>query len=761
MAALRGLAWLGGAVVGAGAGAVAHASDGSAPPQAAAQELPEVTVIGTSPVPGTGIPIELYPGNAQSISSRSIASGTASAAAALDASIGSVNLNDTQGNAFQTDLDYRGFTASPVLGTPQGLSVYVDGIRANEPFGDIVSWDLIPQIAIANITVIPGANPVYGLNTLGGAIAIHTKSGFAYPGTEVALSGGSFARRTVEAQTGGSSGAIDYYLAGSTFDERGWTHFNPSRVRQAFGKVGFQDARTDVDLSLQLVEDLLGGNQLVAYPDLGNAAQGYSHPDSTATRSLVLNLTGRREAASGGSLEGGIYLRRIARVILNSNVIDPVVPGSANQAATCLANFAQYCAGNVRSAYDQDVYGLSLQASRVIESATGRWYASAGAATDRGATGFTQAGQDAVVDAGHAVLGIDGYAPQSGIVAHSRSAGVYATATWAAGPASLTASLRADHSSIALSGHSIDGSGAAVDVGGEHGYGRANPALGGTYALAPSATAFFNLAQGLRTPSAIELACADAAHPCAGVPNAFSSDPGLQAIVARGAELGARGRLEAAHAALVWRAAAFYTRLDNDILFNQSTLNTGYYSNVGRTQRAGFESSVDVQSGPANVALTLTRLQATYRSSFEVADGANPGAACPGAACVPARPGDRIPGIPPWIGKLRVALQATASSRIEMQWQAQGPSYARGDENNLPSVGFEPARVPGYATARAGATWISGPLELYATVSNLFNRRYANFGMLAANNLEGGVAQNFWAVGAPRAAVLGLRWTVR
>jgi outer membrane receptor protein involved in Fe transport len=737
------------------AAAAAHAGDGAAPSQAAPDELPQVTVIGTSPVPGTGIPVDLYPGNAQSISSTSMAAGTTHPGEALDAAVGSVNLNDTQGNAFQVDLDYRGFTASPVLGTPQGLSVYVDGIRVNEPFGDVVSWDLIPQIAIANITVIPGTNPIYGLNTLGGAIAIHTKSGFAYPGASAAVSTGSFERRTLEAQIGGSSGSTDYFVAGSTFDERGWAHFNPSRVRQAFAKGGYQDARTDLDLSVQYVEDMLAGNQLVAVSMLGNAAQGYSHPDTTQTRGLVLNLTGRREIGAGASIEGNAYYRHIARVILNSNVNDPVAPGSADQIADCESSYGEACAGNIRSSYGQDIYGVSLQASREADLAGGRLYASAGASAETGATSFDQAGQDAVVDATLGVVGIDGYAPQASIGARSRTGGLYATATWAIGRASLTTSLRLDHSSIGLSGNSIDSNNVAVDVGGEHGYGRANPALGGTFALTPTSTLFANAAQGFRTPSAIELACADPAHPCAGVPNAFSADPGLRGIVAHSWELGGRGHSAGTERFWNWRAAAFYSDLDNDILFNQSSLNTGYFSNVGRTRREGLETALGVALAPLEADLALTRQLATYRSPFDVADPANPGAACPGSRCVAVQPGDRIPGIPPWIGKLRLALQASAATRVEMFWQAQGPTYARGDENNLPGL----PSIPGYAVARLGATWKSGELELFAAVTNLFDRRYAGFGMLAANDLRGGVAENFWGVGAPRAAFVGLRWS--
>src|SRR5262249_1055757 len=95
----------------------------------------------------------------------------------LNRRLTAVHLNEMQGNPFQADMNYRGYTASPLLGTPQGLSVYVDGVRLNQPFGDVVSWDLIPRAAISSTMLMPGSDPLFGLNTLGGALAIQTKSG--------------------------------------------------------------------------------------------------------------------------------------------------------------------------------------------------------------------------------------------------------------------------------------------------------------------------------------------------------------------------------------------------------------------------------------------------------------------------------------------------------------------------------------------------------------------------------------------------------
>src|SRR5882757_1904253 len=160
--------------------------------------IDEIVVVGTTPVPGLSLNIDKVPGNVQTLRSRDLTQdGNASFIDALNTRIGSVNINDALADAFQADILYRGFEASPVLGTPQGLAVYQNGVRINEAFGDTVNWDLFPDIAINRLDVL-SANPVFGLNALGGAVSVTMKNGFAFQGTDGALSGGSFKRRQGE-----------------------------------------------------------------------------------------------------------------------------------------------------------------------------------------------------------------------------------------------------------------------------------------------------------------------------------------------------------------------------------------------------------------------------------------------------------------------------------------------------------------------------------------------------------------------------------
>src|SRR5215467_1876177 len=153
-------------------GAVASAQS---TPQAAPQELPSVTVIGTTPLPGLGTPLRDVPSNVQVFGGGEIGKQRqGNLGEFLENNPTSISVNAAQGNPYQPDISFRGFTASPLLGVPQGLSVFQDGVRINEPFGDVVNWDILPQSAIAGLQLIPGSNPVFGLNTLGGAVSVIT-----------------------------------------------------------------------------------------------------------------------------------------------------------------------------------------------------------------------------------------------------------------------------------------------------------------------------------------------------------------------------------------------------------------------------------------------------------------------------------------------------------------------------------------------------------------------------------------------------------
>ena len=288
---------------------VAAAADSDSPGaprnSGSVQELPQVVVIGNAPLPGFGLPLNEVPANVQTADSLDLKRAqTTDIADYLNRSFSGVNVSESAANPFQLDINYHGFTASPLLGTPEGLSVYVDGVRVNESFGDTVNWDLIPQSAISTVSLMSGSNPVFGLNTLGGALSLQTKSGHDNPGTEVEAYGGSFGRRAFEGETGGALGAFDYFATVSYFDETGWRDMSPSTVWQAFGKVGWQTEKTDLDLSYTYADTSLFGNGAAPLSMLAYRRQTSYTPDVTHNLLHFVNLTGHAVAVGAPAALG-------------------------------------------------------------------------------------------------------------------------------------------------------------------------------------------------------------------------------------------------------------------------------------------------------------------------------------------------------------------------------------------------------------------------------------------------------------------------
>src|SRR5260221_81779 len=229
----------------------------SQPPPATT--LPTVEVIGTSPLLGSGIDRDKVPANARSFSAGDLSrDGTPSLTRTLGERVPSVNINDVQDSPFQPDIQYRGFDASPIQGTPQGLAVYQNGVRINEAFGDTVNWDLVPDFAVNRINLISN-NPVFGLNALGGALAVEMKNGFNFQGARAEASGGSFGRRDGIVEYGVQSGAFASYVGGRALYEDGWRQHSPTSLHQLYSDLGARGERLSLDVSFARASNLIHG----------------------------------------------------------------------------------------------------------------------------------------------------------------------------------------------------------------------------------------------------------------------------------------------------------------------------------------------------------------------------------------------------------------------------------------------------------------------------------------------------------------------
>ena len=276
------------------------------------------------PMPGLALTKEQIPGNIQSISAKEIKEAhSLSLSDLLNSKLQSVNVNDYQGNPFQMDVTYRGFTASPQLGSPQGLSVFFDGIRVNEPFGDVVNWDMIPMNALGSFDVFPGSNPIFGLNTLGGALSMKTKSGFTDEGVSAEVLNGSFGRKQLQASGGWNNGNIAAFGAVNLFMEDGWRKNSPSKVNQAFGKLEWQGEKLSLGLSsLAAVNKLVGNGTVPQELYREDPSAVFTSPDITRNKLLQFQLSGAFDVNDTVNITGMMYSRNSDRISKTGDIID-------------------------------------------------------------------------------------------------------------------------------------------------------------------------------------------------------------------------------------------------------------------------------------------------------------------------------------------------------------------------------------------------------------------------------------------------------
>ncbi|MGV3583084.1 MAG: TonB-dependent receptor [Methylophilus sp.] len=275
------------------------------------------------PLPGLGLTKEQIPGNVQSITAKEIKdSHSLSLTDLLNKKLQSVNVNDYQGNPFQMDVTYRGFTAGPQIGTPQGLSVFLDGIRVNEPFGDVVNWDMIPMNAIAGVDVFPGSNPIFGLNTLGGAFTLKTKDGFTNEGVDAEVLTGSYGRKQLQVEGGWNNGDFALFGAGNFFMEDGWRDNSPSKVNQFFGKGSYRGDKFDLSLStLWVGTDLVGNGLLPSEEYARDPSSVFTSPDTTKNKLQQFQLSGSYFVNDNFTVTGQVYRRNSKRHQVGADVM--------------------------------------------------------------------------------------------------------------------------------------------------------------------------------------------------------------------------------------------------------------------------------------------------------------------------------------------------------------------------------------------------------------------------------------------------------
>lgn len=748
-------------------------------------ELAVVTIVGTMPIPSMLQPLSEIPSAVQTANSVDLANSQAlDLSSFMSQRLGGVSVNEMQGNPHQMDVNYRGFTASPLLGTPQGLSVYMDGVRMNQPFGDVVSWDLIPRSAIHNMTLMPGSNPLFGLNTLGGALAVQTKSGLTSPGTSVQTTAGFHQRRSVELEHGGRNDkGLHWFVTGNVFNEDGWREASPSRVRQAFGKLGWKDGATDVALTLSHANNALTGNGMQEERMLANDYRSvYTKPDETHNRSTLINLTGKHALSDNTLLAGNVYYRQMRTRTLNGDVNDGALGTDFVDAfpnTTCLQQVQltgagqadEECTGKInRSSNQQSNYGFSGQLTLLDPLAGHKNQFTSGLAYDTNRTDFQQSSEFGYINSARGVTGTQVMDDSAKVHLKGQAStwSVFATDTLSMGDRwHVTMSGRYNRTHMVNADQLLPGGGAG-SLDGNHVFQRLNPAIGTTYVWSPALTAYVGYNEGNRTPTSIELGCADPANPCK-LPNAMAGDPPLKQVVTKTWEAGLRGALSRQ---TQWTAGVFHAQSTDDILFvaasNASSF--GYFKNFGKTQRQGLELGLNSQQGAWKFATHYTWLQAIYQSSEVLGGDSN---STNNSGNITIQPGNVMPLMPKHVLKFHADYAWTPAWQTGFSMTAFSGMYARGNENNQhQSDGDEhlgSGRTVGYAVFNATARYAaSKDTQWLLNVMNVFNRQYASAAQLGPAAF-GANAQQFVsssareqhsmlvAPGAPRSVWLSMR----
>ena len=739
-----------------------------------AATLPEIRVIGTTPLPPPrraarpaasaatpaatvatpaepgAIDRDKIPSNIQTLSAADFDPATTpSLLDALARGLPGVALSDQTGNQFQLDLNYRGFIASPVIGTPQGLAVYQNGVRINEVFGDIVNWDFIPQNAINRLTLVP-SNPVYGLNAIGGALSFEMKNGFTYHGVEGEVSGGSYGRIGTSVQAGGQVGNLSGYITADAIDDAGWREDTPSQLRRLYADLGARGDQTEYHVTFTGASNSFGAAAATPVQLLEqNWSSIYTVPQTTQNQLAFLTASASWKPSDTLTYQANVYYRNFQQSHVDGNGTDAQNSGCPDPTVLCFPNL-NGTLSNLITTTGQTVPATGLLGTSVLGEIDRTWTTTnsfggtaqaassekvfghdnnfvVGMSIDRGLVQFSTTSELGTVNPNQfpfvqgSGLFIDqpsGDVAPVGLGATTLYTGLYTTDTFDVTPRlSLTAGGRFNFAQIILQ----DELGNDPLLNGNHEYSRFNPTVGATYKLTPNITLYGSYSEANRAPTPLELGCSDPLRPCL-IDNALVGDPNLQQVVSHTFEAGLRGRFDPGKGQLTWTVGAYHTLNSNDIINVASPIpGHEYFQNGGDTLRQGIEANATYKWDRWNVYANYTYVDATFLSALTLSSPFNPYADASGNIFV--APGDHLTGIPDFRFKLGAEYRITDPWKLGVDLNVVGSQYLVGDESN------QNPKIPAYWVVNLHSSYqISKNFEVFGLVKNFFNQRYYVYG---------------------------------
>ncbi len=724
-----------------------------------------VYVYPTTPSSGSGsgssINVDKVPGSINFVDAARIArTDSLNVTDALQQQVPGISINEVAGNPFQPDVQFRGFVASPVAGTPQGLAVYQNGVRINEAFGDTVNWDLIPATAVRSISAVTN-NPAFGLNALGGAVNVQMKDGFNYQGAQIDTMGGSFGRIQSSAQWGKQvDNNFAVYGALEGLHDNGFRNFSASDIRRFYSDVGYKNENSEFHVNMGVADNKFGASATVPIELLQQYyGATYTTPQITNNRVGYVNLTGKVEATPTWTVDGSVHLR-----VFDHKAVD----GNPSGTQPCAADPSLLCFGNDsapanglngvqlgnpfdpgaiigeidRTTTRSTTAGLTLQATNNDQLFGHDNQFVIGTSYDSSVTRFNASAELGTIGKNYAVSGSAVFLGQSGdpvsigpvaLRTTNQYTGLYALDTFDVTKAfSITGGARFNLARIALE----DQIGTALN--GNETFGRFNPIIGGTYKITQGMTAYAGYSEANRAPTPLELGCADPAHPCI-IAAFLVSDPPLKQVVSRNVEAGLRGTQQLSTGTLGWKLGGFRATSSDDILAIPSPVlqGFGYFQNVGSTRRQGIEAQVTLQSKALQVYASYALVDARFLDALKV--GSNSPFADENGN-IQILPGNRIPGIPRNRIKAGIDYSITDAFKVGGDAQFFSDQYFVGDGSN------QAQRLPSYTVFNVHTSYqINRTFQVYGRIDNIFDNRYATYGTF----FDTGAVPNFTNGGAP------------
>jgi iron complex outermembrane recepter protein len=657
-----------------------------------------------------------------------------------------VTVGNVSGNEFEPDLFYRGFDATAVTGTPQGLAVYQNGTRINEAFGDVVNWDLIPPNAIDKTTIV-AANPIFGLNALGGAVTVTMKNGFTWQGFEADGQGGSFYNAQEQIQYGKQVGNWAVYLAASQINDGGWRVAEASQLTNFYGDVGYKANGFESHLALTAGNTQFG---VAAYTPLQqlqtNWGSVYTIPQTTYNQMAMLQWNGSYAYSPTLNFQAAAYFRQFNQQHVDGNgtQVTPCPPYSCLNGAPVhdtlggiIPDISQGGTLDLGEDDDNQTQSRSVGVSGQVVD-TDKIFGhdnslTVGTSLDYGWThyiGDSQLGTIQFTNNSYPVTAYpyiidesDSFLNPIDVRANNTYVGLYALDTLnATDRLTLTGGARFNFAGI-----NLEGTNDAL-LSGYSDYFHLNPTVGLTYKITPDINFYGGYAMTNRTPTPFELGCASPTYPCI-VDNFLSVDPPLKQVIGNTFELGFRGQnalaaLGPQWGRLQWSAGLFRTTLTNDILPVTSTFNGfGYYTNVGTTLRQGAEVGAQWTGDRWTAYANYTYIDAVYLTTFEEPSANNPSADANGNILI--TNGTPIAGIPKNTVKAGLDYAVTDQWKVGMDMVAASGQVLFGNEN-----GAVP-QAPGYAVFGAHISYqYNKQVELFGYAQNIFDQRYYTSGGL-------------------------------